>query len=330
MTPEQLRGTQVGVYRLYWYSGGYSLASVGRNRNGDYWHASANWTGDGEQWLPSTDWTGVKRIEVIEIRGKFSHRPSNLNRSARETVNACREHLQRDGTYYRDSFLSESILLSLTRGGWLSPDGGNIEVQAQIVFAALLRTAQTFCERLSGGWLREAERMCTAAGTIADLVDLPGGREWAAGCLCAVEAVRGQSFTDDNCPQCARPGELRDRPPDSWIWHCVHCNFTWHGELRPVFTAQQTVVGPVVRGPESQAVRVESLEDMAERFARIQEGVPHQVPGCVGCGSTFLEPETGEPLAFQEGQLAVCSQCNLMLILLQGDDGLRWRRVEDR
>ena len=53
-----------GVYRIYWKSGGYSVASIGRLSNGDVWLAPSNWV------KPSLDiktWKSVKKVELIEV-----------------------------------------------------------------------------------------------------------------------------------------------------------------------------------------------------------------------------------------------------------------------
>jgi len=52
-----------GLYRVYWTSGGSSLAAVGSTANGDRWLAPTNWI-SGE----TTDWSGVERVERIHTR----------------------------------------------------------------------------------------------------------------------------------------------------------------------------------------------------------------------------------------------------------------------
>lgn len=53
-----------GVYRIYWRSGGFSVASIGRTRSGDVWIAPANWVSGPVFILEILDW-----IEVIEEIG---------------------------------------------------------------------------------------------------------------------------------------------------------------------------------------------------------------------------------------------------------------------
>jgi Protein of unknown function (DUF551) len=59
---EERRGLEPGLYRLYWSSGGASLAAVGIDREGRNWFAPTNWVNG--CWL---DWRKVKRVESIEL-----------------------------------------------------------------------------------------------------------------------------------------------------------------------------------------------------------------------------------------------------------------------
>ena len=52
--------TRHGIYRLWWRSGGSSLASVGSDCAGNHWYMPANWvTG------PGKDWSIVQRFELL-------------------------------------------------------------------------------------------------------------------------------------------------------------------------------------------------------------------------------------------------------------------------
>lgn len=68
---EQMRHRQLGVYRLFWKTGGCSVASVGMTYDGTRWFAPANWTtGSADASLAtvvSTDWGRVDRVELIEV-----------------------------------------------------------------------------------------------------------------------------------------------------------------------------------------------------------------------------------------------------------------------
>lgn len=51
-----------GLYRIYWKSGGSSIASIGSLSDGTRWYAPTNWIT-----VPSTDWKIVRRIEKFQI-----------------------------------------------------------------------------------------------------------------------------------------------------------------------------------------------------------------------------------------------------------------------
>lgn len=63
---EQMRHRELGVYRLFWYSGGCSVAAVGMCDDGSRWYAPANWTAGDPGAVVSTDWSPVKSAELIE------------------------------------------------------------------------------------------------------------------------------------------------------------------------------------------------------------------------------------------------------------------------
>lgn len=67
---EQMRHRKLGVYRLYWKSGGASVAAVGMLYDGTRWYAPANWTTGSvnadRSHLVGTDWSRVERVELIE------------------------------------------------------------------------------------------------------------------------------------------------------------------------------------------------------------------------------------------------------------------------
>jgi hypothetical protein len=55
--------TTIGLYRLYWKDGGFSLAAVGMASNGDMWFAPVNWCDGG---LAHTDWDRVAGWEPVD------------------------------------------------------------------------------------------------------------------------------------------------------------------------------------------------------------------------------------------------------------------------
>lgn len=76
---EQMRHRELGVYRLFWYSGGCSVAAVGMCKDGSRWYAPANWTAGDPGAVVSTDWSPVKSAELIE-----SYQASRRKRPRRE------------------------------------------------------------------------------------------------------------------------------------------------------------------------------------------------------------------------------------------------------
>jgi hypothetical protein len=57
-----------GVYKVYWKSGGCSVAAVGRTHSGKCWIAPSNWTSKnttGLAWTERKVWKKVKRVELI-------------------------------------------------------------------------------------------------------------------------------------------------------------------------------------------------------------------------------------------------------------------------
>lgn len=53
----------VGLYRLYWTNGGFSLAAVGMAANGEMWYAPVNWCDVG---LAQTTWELVAGWESVD------------------------------------------------------------------------------------------------------------------------------------------------------------------------------------------------------------------------------------------------------------------------
>lgn len=68
MNQRQLKGLHLGVYRIFWEGdgedgGGSSVAAIGKDGNGRYWHAPSNWVV-----VPCYDWKDVKRLSLIETQ----------------------------------------------------------------------------------------------------------------------------------------------------------------------------------------------------------------------------------------------------------------------
>ena len=64
MKKSKVKELKNGVYRIYWKSGGYSVASIGRLPNGDVWLAPSNWT---EPSIKMDTWKSVKKVKLIEV-----------------------------------------------------------------------------------------------------------------------------------------------------------------------------------------------------------------------------------------------------------------------
>lgn len=62
------KGLKHGVYRIFWNTGGKSVASIGYTHDGTNWFAPCNWTSESNDKpiVASTDWKDVDRIELIE------------------------------------------------------------------------------------------------------------------------------------------------------------------------------------------------------------------------------------------------------------------------
>ena len=54
-----------GIYRLWWKSGGSSLAAVGSLHSGTRWFAPTNWTASVKMGIVSTEWRKVERVDQI-------------------------------------------------------------------------------------------------------------------------------------------------------------------------------------------------------------------------------------------------------------------------
>jgi hypothetical protein len=52
-----------GVYRIYWKSGGTSVAAVGRTPKGSCWIAPTNWVSGSTDDL--SEWHKIERVEMI-------------------------------------------------------------------------------------------------------------------------------------------------------------------------------------------------------------------------------------------------------------------------
>ena len=65
MTQKEADKLKHGLYKLFWKSGGFSLAAVGSLHNGKHWYAATNWTAYTAPGITSTDWRSVEHVEEI-------------------------------------------------------------------------------------------------------------------------------------------------------------------------------------------------------------------------------------------------------------------------
>lgn len=59
---DDIRDINPGLYKIYWKSGGSSLATIGLTVFGNYWFAPSNWTSG----IPSMEWGLIKAVEPIK------------------------------------------------------------------------------------------------------------------------------------------------------------------------------------------------------------------------------------------------------------------------
>lgn len=67
MTVEEVSKLALGIYRLHWKTGGYSLAAVGMLYDGDRWFACANHTSSSLHGIASYQWEKVERADRIDF-----------------------------------------------------------------------------------------------------------------------------------------------------------------------------------------------------------------------------------------------------------------------
>ncbi len=66
MKKSEVQKLSHGLYRLYWKSGGFSLAAVGSLYSGKRWFAPVNWTSpDKDKKVVSSDWKSV--LSVVNL-----------------------------------------------------------------------------------------------------------------------------------------------------------------------------------------------------------------------------------------------------------------------
>lgn len=66
MTQREVQKLGHGLYRLFWKSGGMSLASVGSLHDGRRWFACTNWVSKESDGIACTSWRLVDHVVLVE------------------------------------------------------------------------------------------------------------------------------------------------------------------------------------------------------------------------------------------------------------------------
>lgn len=66
MNRKEVRLLNHGLYKLFWKSGGNSLASIGSLCDGTKWFAPCNWTSETEDGIASCDWNKIEKVIKIQ------------------------------------------------------------------------------------------------------------------------------------------------------------------------------------------------------------------------------------------------------------------------
>lgn len=64
MTKAEIKTYPLGIFKIYWKSGGSSMAAIGQIENGDRWLAPVNWTHTTED---QHIWQRVERV-VLKVK----------------------------------------------------------------------------------------------------------------------------------------------------------------------------------------------------------------------------------------------------------------------
>jgi len=170
MTPEQVAKLRHGLYRIFWTSGGDSLAAVGSDREGKRWLAPTNWVGG----MGATDnWHEVERVDLITV-----YEPPNRSEHVQETSNI---ELTPDEAH--------ALLDKIRTGEWSSHNRAIVaKVEAAVEKSNPLNTPWTAVNSHASGWfvrghtqnfaacaggpMREAQaKLIAAAPELADALE---------------------------------------------------------------------------------------------------------------------------------------------------------------
>lgn len=66
MNKREVAKLDPGIYRVYWKTGGYSIAAVGVMGNGEKWLAPLNWISVAQE-VNHTAWRKVKQVTLLDL-----------------------------------------------------------------------------------------------------------------------------------------------------------------------------------------------------------------------------------------------------------------------
>lgn len=62
MTKKQASKLTLGLYRIFWKTGGQSYASVGQLNDGTRWFAPSNWSSRDQKDVVCTEWRKIRAV----------------------------------------------------------------------------------------------------------------------------------------------------------------------------------------------------------------------------------------------------------------------------
>lgn len=258
MTPEEARELPLGLYRLFWTSGGYSLAAVGQTRSGERWYAPANWLSP--QDLPSPagrDWSVVTRVECV-MPNRERRDPSRSARSLLERLGLC-----------PDPELVEQILAALRRNNMLDEDA-DPQKHVRRTFDDAMQCAQDILgSDAARGFKSRAVNLLEAAVSLGELLGDAEAIRKAQTCLETARESQAQRF-GNVCARCMRPTQALMENGD---WYCGNCDMSWPQDGSVIETARQGLLGRQLllgrtrRGPAGRPTWIETAEQL-QRLGR--------------------------------------------------------------
>lgn len=107
MNKTKVQNLSHGLYRVYWKSGGTSLASVGSDRNGDRWIAPTNWISGSSTSMSA--WNEVESMSKYCLPESFSNERQKMNKAKYDTIMVIPDHILE---------AAETVHLWAKKSGW--------------------------------------------------------------------------------------------------------------------------------------------------------------------------------------------------------------------